>query len=183
MGEGDSQTLGVTHPDRDDGPRWVRGRRVGYRLVTGALTLLMVVTLLDIPWDVWGVDTGVEEVDLGEDGTLRVEYPAVTRPALASPFAIEVHRPGGFPGPIEVAISRPWIESWDENGLYPGPASETGDTRWVVYEFDPPTGDEFRFFYDARLEPARQTSVEGAVELRQGDTTLGRIDFRTVVLP
>ena len=47
----------------------------------------------------------------------------------------------------------------------------------------PPPGDTFRLFYDARLEPARQTSIDGAVELRQGDTRLGRVDFRTEVRP
>jgi len=52
-----------------------------------------------------------------------------------------------------------------------------------VYEFDPPEGDEFRFFYDARLEPARQSSLDGVVELRQGDTVLGRVEFHTEVRP
>jgi hypothetical protein len=176
-------TLDVTHPERDDGPAFVRRRRITYRTVSLVLGLLMLATIVDVRSDVWGVDSTVREIGLGEDGTLRVEHPEVTRPGLASPFAVEVHRPGGFDAPIELAISRPWIESWDENGMYPTPSSETGDADWVVYEFDPPDGDEFRFFYDARLEPARQSSVDGAVELRQGGTVLGRIELDTRVLP
>jgi len=178
-----SGTLAVARHDRDDGPKLVRRRRITYRTVSALLGLLMVATLLDIRLGIWGVDTGVQEVALGDDGTLRVEYPEVTRPALASPFAIEVRRPGGFGGPIELAVSRPWIEVWDENGMYPTPSAETADAEWVLYEFDPPDGDRFRFFYDARLEPARQTSVDGVVELRQGDTVLGRVEFRTAVRP
>jgi hypothetical protein len=129
------------------------------------------------------VDSNITEAAVSDGGTLRVEYPRLTRPALAAPFAVEVTSPGGFQDPILLAISRPWIESWDENAFYPSPSSETGDRDWVIYEFDPPPGDEFRVFYDARLEPARQTSIDGAVELRQGSNVLARVDLTTVVLP
>jgi hypothetical protein len=40
-----------------------------------------------------------------------------------------------------------------------------------------------RFFYDARLEPARQESVEGAVELREGDERVASVNFHTTVRP
>jgi len=175
--------MAVDHPERDDGPAFVRRRRIAYRTMSAVLGLLMAATFLDVPLPVWGVDSAVREIALGDGGTMRVEYPELTRPALASPFAVEVVRPGGFEAPIELAVSRPWIEVWDENGMYPAPSAETGDPDWVVYEFDPPDGDEFRFFYDARLEPARQSSVDGVVELRQGDTVLGRVEFRTAVRP
>jgi len=178
-----SGTLAVFHAEREDGPVFVRRRRIAYRTMSVALGLLLVATLLDVPFAVLGVDSAEREVALGEDGTLRVEYPELTRPGLASPFAVEVTRPGGFEAPIELAVSRPWIEVWDENGMYPAPSAETGDADWVVYEFEPPDGDKFRFFYDARMEPARQSSVDGVVELRQGDTVLGRVEFRTAVRP
>jgi hypothetical protein len=161
----------------------MRVHRAVYAVTSLALAGLLVAVLLDVGGAVLGVDSAVA-VDTAPDGTgLKVEFPAVTRPALASPFSIQVHRPGGFTGPLELAISRPWIEVWDENGMYPGPDKETGDGNWVVYEFEPPDGETFRFFYDARLEPARQESVAGAVELRENGVAIASVTFETTVRP
>ena len=154
-----------------------------YGVATVVLCGVMALAVADVFWPVLGVDSEIVEVEADDGSSVRVEYPSLTRPALASPFSIEVQRDGGFQQPIELAISRPWIEVWDENGLYPTPSKEVGDERWVVYEFDPPDGDTFRFFYDARLEPAMQSGVSGAVELRDGPTVLARLDFHTQVRP
>ena len=164
-------------------PAALRKRRALYRLVSFLLVAVMALAVADLFLPVLGVDSTTTRVE-ATDGTLMVvEYPSVTRPALASPFAIELTRPDGFDGPIEIAISRPWIEVWDENGMYPAPSSETGDERWVIYEFDPPEGDRFRFFYDARLEPGRQESFRGEIELRGEDSVLARVRFQTKVRP
>lgn len=176
-------TLGVVHPLEETGPARVRTRALLYGITTATLCALLALSFADAFAPVFGVDAATE-VSRADDGTiLRVEYPEVTRPALASPFAIEVIKEGGFDGPIEIAVSRPWIEVWDENGFYPTPSSETGDPQFVVWEFDPPDGEVFRFFYDARLEPARQTGVEGRVELRDGGATAAAVAFRTEVRP
>jgi hypothetical protein len=161
----------------------MRVHRAVYAATTAALLALMAITLLDIRNPVLGVDSAHVTATSDDGATLVVEYPEVTRPALASPFTIEVTFRGGFSAPIELAIARPWIEMWDENGLYPTPASETGDPDWVVYEFEPPEGDTFRFFYDARLEPARQDGADGAVQLRVGRVAVAQVDFRTEVRP
>jgi hypothetical protein len=177
--------LTLTHPHDDDGPALVRRRRILYNLTALALVILMGLAVADAFLPVFGVDTAAESSPVRENGgELTVTYPELTRPALASPFAIEVVRPGGFgDDKIELAISRTWMEVWDENGFYPTPSAETGDDQWLVYEFDPPDGDTFRFFYDARLEPARQESVRGAVELRDGSAVLAAVEFQTKVRP
>lgn len=177
----DEQTL--THPSHGDGPGRVRKRARLYNLTALALATLMGLALADAFLPVFGVDSA-GRADSFTGGEMRVSYPSLTRPALASPFSVEVTRRGGFgDDKIELAISRPWIEVWDENGFYPTPSGETGDDRWVVYEFDPPEGDTFRFFYDARLEPGRQQSVRGAVELREGSEVLAAVSFETKVRP
>ena len=178
----EARTAAVTHPTSEDGPRFVRNRRRLYVVTTVALCGLMGFAVLDAVAPVFGVDSSTK-VARGQGMTLRVEHPTVTRPGLASPFSIEVERAGGFDGPIEVAVSRAWIEAWDENGLYPSPSSETGDDQWVVWEFDPPDGDVLRFFYDARLEPARQTSVPGRVELRARGRRVAGVAFEAAVRP
>lgn len=163
----------------------MRRRRWLHRLTFGlvaAVLLLAVADGLDL-FDAYGPDT--DEVRAVGDGvTLVVEYTSTTRPALASPFRVRVERDGGFDGPITIAVSRPWIEIWDENGMYPSPSAETGDSAWVEWEFDPPDGSVFAFFYDARLEPARQDSQDGMVELRDdsGDV-LAAVAFSTAVRP
>jgi len=169
-----------------DGEGLLRRRLRLYRITTALLALvvgLAVVDGLDLV-DVYGVDAATVRARGPGGVLLEVEYGAVTRPALATPFRVRVVDPGGFDGPVHLAVTRAWIEVWDENGLYPSPSSETADDRWVVWEFDAPDGDTFELFYDARLEPARQTSKDGAVELRDAQgAVLARVEFTTAVRP
>ena len=149
------------------------------------VALVMAVAVLDGVGvvDAIGVDKS-EVTDAYGGGELIVEHPTVTRPALATPFRVTVRQPGGFAGPIHLAVSRPWIEMWDENGFYPSPSAETADAEWVEYEFDPPDGTELVVFYDARLEPARQNGERGAVELRDDQgAVLAAVEFTTRVMP
>lgn len=158
-------------------------RRLAYGATSLALIVLAAVAVLDAVAPVFGVDSA-RVSDRGNDGTLlTVDYPELTRPALASPFAVEVSRAGGFDAPIEVAVSRHWMEQWDENGFVPEPESSTGDLEWVVYEFEPPDGDTLRVFFDARLEPARQESLEGAVQVRSPGEPIAEVRFETTVRP
>ena len=171
--------------DQPDTASVLRRRRWVHRVTLAVLVALLALAVIDGAdvLDTYGVDTETTFVDT-PDGRLVVEHPSVTRPALASPFRVRVEQPGGFDGPITIAVSRPWIEIWDENGFYPTPSSETGDPDWVVWEFEPPDVSAFSFFYDARLEPARQTSRSGEVELRDDDgTVLASVSFTTEVRP
>lgn len=174
---------GVALPGTSDGERELRRQRRIYTAMAVALVLLIGLAAADVRWAVYGVDSTAVTAE-GRDGVrLRVEYTELTRPALASPLAIEVTDPGGFDGPIEIAISRPYIEVWDENAFYPSPDAETGDERWVVYEFDPPEGSTLRVFYDARLEPARQSGARGRVQLRGGGEVMAEVAVHTEVRP
>lgn len=176
-------TFGVTHPERHEGPRAVMLRRLGYGITSLALIVLAALAVLDAVAPVFGVDSA-RVIDRGSDSTLlTVDYPELTRPALASQFAIEITRAGGFDAPIEVAVSRHWMEQWDENGFAPEPEASTGDREWVVYEFEPPDGDTLRVFYDARLEPARQEGIQGAVQLRSSGRPIAEVHFETTVRP
>lgn len=171
--------------DRPHSASALRRRRWHHRATLAVLVGLLLLAVADgfDLVDAYGVDTRTTYADT-PDGRLVVEFPSTTRPALASPFRVRVEQPGGFDGPITIAVSRPWIEMWDENGLYPTPSAETGEPGWVVWEFDPPDGSAFQLFYDARIEPARQSSQRGAVQLRDDDgTVLASVDLRTEVRP
>ena len=124
---------GSTVLDIDEGTdAEIRRRRRRYGLTTAALSLLMALGVVDaLGWiDTYGVDDDVVSAE-GGGYELRVRYPSVSRPALASPFEIEVTRPEGFDVPVEIAVDRAYLEMWDENGLVPAPSTERSTGRWV----------------------------------------------------
>jgi len=124
-----------------------------------------------------------ERRDNGGGYHLEVRYPAVTRPGLASPFRVEVSSSGGFSQPVTVAVDRSYLAIWDENGLSPAPTSELVNGPWVEWEFDPPAGDLLTVTFDARIEPAAQSSRDGAVRLVVDNRSVAEVDFRTRVMP
>ena len=132
---------------------------------------------------IFGVDSTTVSA---ADGDLRLEvtYGEVSRPALATPFDIEVTQPGGFDGPVRVAVDQEYLRMWDENGLVPAPSAETVMGPWVVWEFDPPIGDTLRVSYDARIEPAAQEGRSGAVAvLGADDEAIVQVELTTRVWP
>jgi hypothetical protein len=115
---------------------------------------------------------------------LSVQYPKVARPGLATPWGIRVHKDGGFgDDPITVATTLEWLNLFDENGRNPAPAAEYMDDDMVVWEFDPPPGDTFRFEFDARLGPSVQSGFTATTELREGNVAVLRVTYRTRVFP
>ena len=168
-----------------DGPSTLQKRRAGYTATTFVLAAMMVAAAVDALPSVaiFGVDAQTTRARAsGID--LEVTYGEVSRPALATPFDIEVHREGGFDGPVRVAVDQEYLRMWDENGLVPAPSAETVMGPWVVWEFDPPVGDTLFVSYDARIEPAAQEGRGGAVAvLDADDAVVVQVDFTTRVWP
>jgi hypothetical protein len=160
-------------------------RRIGYAATTFGLTALMLTAVIDgtTPAAIFGVDSA----SITRSGTgfeLTVTYGEVSRPALATPFDIEVVRPDGFDEPVRIAVDQEYLRMWDENGLVPAPSGESIVGDWVVWEFEPPSGTSLRVTYDARIEPAAQEGRSGSVALLDDDdVVLARIDFTTRVMP
>ena len=167
------------------GPSTLSKRRTGYAVTTAFLTGLMLLAAIDaLPSAaIFGVDSTTVRADA--DGVeLAVTYGVVSRPALATPFDIEVHQAGGFDGPVRVAVDQEYLRMWDENGLVPAPSAETVMGPWVVWEFDPPIGDTLLVSYDARVEPAAQEGRSGSVAILDEDNAIvTQVDFTTRVLP
>jgi hypothetical protein len=168
-----------------DGRSTLSKRHTGYVLTTAFLTGVMLLAAIDaLPSAaIFGVDSTTVRAEA--DGVaLSVTHGVVTRPALATPFDIEVHQAGGFDGPVRVAVDQEYLRMWDENGLVPAPSAETVMGPWVVWEFDPPIGDTLLVSYDARIEPAAQEGRSGSVAiLDEGDGVVVQVDFTTRVLP
>lgn len=159
-------------------------RRWLYAVTSVVLSAIAVLAVTDATKavDTFGVSSD-HVAAVGGGHELDVEYGTTSRPGLATPFAIEVRRPGGFDGPITVAVDHHYMQMWDENGFYPTPSSETTDGPWLLWEFDPPEGDVLRFTYDARIEPAVQQGRDGRVAVMEGGVPVVEVDFHTRVLP
>ena len=174
-------TVADLTPDTD---RSLRQRRSLYAVTTLTLSVIMGLGIIDaVGWfDAYGVDTSTVRA-AGGGYTLEVDYPSVSRPALASPFEITVTHAGGFDGPVTLAVSRNYLKMWDENGVVPAPSAETADGEWVEWEFDPPDGDVLTIYYDARIEPAVQRSRSGSVAVIDDGEPVVHVEFRTRVRP
>lgn len=180
-----STTLDVAHPERDDGRRRIRRRDLSYRLTTLVLFALVASAVVD--WssevDIWGVST--DRIAASGGGyELEVRYPTVTRPALATPFDILIHRDGGFSGPVDVAIASDLLEIWDFQALYPDASGQVATPDVVTFTFDPPDGEDLRIFLDARIQPAQQSGVSGFVAVLDGSgERVATVDFDITVRP
>jgi hypothetical protein len=167
------------------GPPDLQPRRIGYALTTFVLAAVIAAAAIDAfpSVAILGVDS--QTTRASADGIdLAVTYGEVSRPALATPFDIEVHQPGGFDGPVLIAVDQAYLRMWDENGLVPAPSAETVMGPWVVWEFDPPVGDTLLVSYDARIEPAAQDGRDGAVAvLDDEDQVIVQVDFATRLWP
>jgi hypothetical protein len=165
----------------------MRGERLHawcYRATTAALSVLMLLTLLDglSVVDVFGPDKATHTASA--DGyTLSVTAATVTRPALATPFEIRVRRSGGFDVPVEVAIERDYLLLFDYQRMHPEPSSERTAGDFTVLEFDPPDGDELVVSFDWRMEPAVQTGRDVTVAVVEGGRHLVEVTSDLRVWP
>lgn len=161
---GDHSTI----PEDEEGDP--RQQRVTYAITTAVLALLMAVVVADGLGviDVFGPDTRTVEAT-GGGYTLTVVAPSVSRPGLATPFEVRVHRDGGFDAPVEIAIDRAYLQHFDFNRMYPEASGDRSRGPWVVFEFEPPDGEELIVELDGRLEPAAQSGATARVAVLEGD--------------
>jgi hypothetical protein len=181
----DGARLGPVHVDEPTTAGVIRRRRWLHRVLFGLVLAALAVAVLD------GLDVvdaiGPDEATVRAAGggyELAVEHPTVTRPALATVFRFRVRKAGGFgEEPVQVAVDRRYLELWDANATIPAPSGETSMGRWVVWEFDPPPGDELLVTYEARVEPGVQAGRDGAVAVLEDDEPVVTARFHTKVRP
>ena len=136
-------------------------------------------------FNVYGVRTRTASVSAG-GYELSVRYATVSRPGLATPWSLEVRRPGGFPDGLTVAITSSYFDVFDENGLDPQTVAETNDGEWTIWTFGPSAGDTLGVSFDARIEPGVQlTRVKGQAEVRPDPSgpPAAAVAFSTFVMP
>ena len=120
----------------------------------------------------------------GSGYELEVTHAQVTRAGIAVPFHARVTHPGGFDGPLTLAISEGLLERFDFQNFYPNPAKETASGEYVYYEFDPPPGDVFELNLDARTAPDQNGSTTVyRTALIVDDAPVAEVSFRVWVVP
>jgi hypothetical protein len=158
--------------------RRLQRARLGRRIIITALVLFLLAAALGA----FGVRTRTV-TSAGGGFELTVEYATVTRPGLATPWSVEVRRPGGFDDPIVIAVSSEYLDMFDENGLDPDPSKATSYPGYVEWSFEPPSTDTLSVAFDARLEPARQWGRPGTVQVINNGRPVTEVVFRTWVMP
>jgi hypothetical protein len=154
-----------------------RDRRIA--VVLAALFAVVVVTAVA---GFLGVRSTTKTAELADGTEVEVRYARITRPGLATPWAVTVRRPGGFDGPIVVRSTSSYFDMFDENALDPDPAAATQDGDVVIWEFDPPPGETFRLIFDARIEPGVQWGRDATTEVEIAGE-VATLTYRTWVLP
>ncbi|HEX7097021.1 MAG TPA: hypothetical protein VF183_14130 [Acidimicrobiales bacterium] len=159
MNDRTSTTDPAVSPQPDaSSERYLRNRRISSNVIIALLAVVFVLGLTNVI----GVESDTTSATNG-DVTLEVRHGTISRPGLATPFAVTVTRAGGFDGPVTVGITNDYLSIFDENTLSPTPASETTMDGWLLWEFEPPAGDTLSITLDARIEPARQAGASGHV--------------------
>ena len=132
--------------------------------------------------NVYGVRSG-EVSATGGGYELEVRYAKVSRPGLATPWSVEVTRPGGFDGPVTLATTASYFDAFDENGLDPDPTESVSDGERIVWTFDA-QGERLSVSFDARIEPGMQLrSVKATTELLEDGRPVASVRYRTFLMP
>jgi hypothetical protein len=126
----------------------------------------------------------METVSAAAGGTrLEVTYASVTRPGLATPWTVEVSRPGGFEGTVSISTTADYFDGFDFNALYPEPAGMSNDGAMIVFDFDPPAGDVLRVRFDARATPTWTLWRSATTVVSAAGGSEAAVSYRTIFLP
>lgn len=166
-------------------PRQVDNRRLDRevfwrRVIAGALALFLTAGLFGF--------FGVRKANVAASAggyRLTVEYGMVSRPALSTPWTIQVEKPGGFGNrPIKISTTLKYFTLFDANGLYPDPSATTASGDNLIWEFDPPPGRVLRIEFDARVDPKQQRGTEATTSvLNDHDKPIVSVRYRTRLMP
>ena len=183
MGNGDPAATPKTTAPEDTDLRLVRRARVGRRVFTLAIVVLLIAALVGL----LGVrTTTATAADGGYE--LELRYAKVARPGLAVPWDLTITKAGGFDQdqPVRVRTKSSYLDIFDENGLDPDPSKVTQDDRYLIWEFDPPPGDTLTVSFDWRIEPGvqlKRAKGETSVLRDDGDQPVATVRYETWVTP
>jgi hypothetical protein len=147
-----------------------------YLALTGAFLLLGLL-------NVFGSRTGTVSASANGYG-LRVRYPQVTRSSLPVKWELLLTHPGGFAGPVRVAVPIEYFNLFDFNNLYPLPDSNLNQGGLVIMTFPRPAGETLDVLLDARTQAGLRTGMATTTAVVDGDgRPLVQVGYSTRVMP
>ena len=153
-------------------PRW--GRRFGL----AALLIIVVLGALGF------LGVRARTVTASNAGyTLQITYPQTARAGLDVPWRAQVHRAGGLPKTLTIAVSTDYFRMFETQGFYPDAQSETNDGKFVYFTFSTHPGDDFVVDYDAYIQPSSQIGKSAAVEVIVANHVVVSANLHTWLMP
>jgi hypothetical protein len=114
---------------------------------------------------------------------LEVKYARVTRAGLASPFAVAVHRDGGFTGDVEIVTTSNYFDLFSQTQPSPQPDSESGNADTTTWHFDKPDGATLSVSAGGSIQSDRHTGASGTTSVVVDGRTVVKVRYRTRVVP
>lgn len=172
MGSGESTLRDVREPDEIRPAAW--GRRA-------AIAVLALVVLTGASG--WlGVRSWTARAS-GDGYELSVTYPRVARAGLDIPWIVHLEHPGGFSGPVTIALTADYYDIFEFQGMHPEPTDETTDGEFVYLTFAKPKGDVFRVSLDTYVQPASQIGRDAVTKAIVDGKTVAQVDYETWLAP
>jgi hypothetical protein len=153
--------------------------RLGRRLFLGAVGLFVMLGLFNF----FGSRTATASAT-ANGYNLRVSFPAATRSSLPIKWEVVVTHPGGFSGPVRIAVPISYFNLFDFNNFYPLPDSTLNEGGLVIMAFPRPAGDRLDVLLDARTQAglkAGQDTTTAVVD--DHNRTLVEVGYSTMVVP
>lgn len=161
------------------GPGPVRRARNVRRVLLGLFGTFLLLGALGV----FGVRSGEVRAAAGS-WALEVVYPRVTRPGHSVPLRFRVHKDGGFGSePVAIRVTASYFDLFDENAVDPEPSASTATGEDLIYEFDPPPGEELLISVDTRTGPNRMRGAAATVAVLDRGSDAVSVTFRTTVMP
>ena len=172
MSEGDSTLRDLRSLDEE------RSGVLGRRLAIGFLTLVVVAGASG-----WlGVRSWTARAE-GSGYQLTLTYPRVARSGLDVAWELRLEHPGGFDGPITIAVSADYFDIFEFQGMHPEPSDETGDADFIYLTFQPPDGDVFTTSLDTYVQPSSQIGRDAVAKAIIDGSTVAQVSYSTWLVP
>lgn len=116
--------------------------------------------------------------------SLTVEYASVARAGLDVPLRLTVERRVPLGDELTIAVSRNYLNMFEQQGFYPDVSSTTALGDDVVLTFDVPTGaSSLTVDMDGYVQPADQTGRSGTIAVLDGRSRVVEASIHTALFP
>lgn len=146
----------------------------------GVAVLALFVAAAALGW--FGLRTRTIRTSAGEVSA-QLEYTAIARRGITTPWQLTIRRTGGLPKTVDVAVSLAYLDALQMQRVSPDPSDATTTSDAEVWTFSTAGNDTLVVSLDANTDP--QTTPfrhKGTVTVRAG-TDVATLHFTTMVVP